>query len=148
MPSQLLGDTFDLVISTEVIEHVENPIAFLRLVNSMLSPEGVAIITTPNVDSVLARLRFLFSDRVRMMDAFGDPTHISPIFLDLLLRQYLPRSNLRLTALHSFPENGSLLTRRWVDSVGRLLSGVLPGLSNLGDNHIFVLERHGPIDYG
>jgi SAM-dependent methyltransferase len=145
-PARLLGETFDLVVATEVIEHLENPIAFLRLVSSMLAREGIAVLTTPNVDSVLARLRFLLSDRVRMMDASSDPTHISPIFLDLFLRQFLPRSALRLVARHTYPEQGFLLTRDWVEPLGRLLSRVLPGTSNVGDNHVFVLARSWPRD--
>src|SRR5688572_4658646 len=38
---EIAGRTFDLVLSTEVIEHVESPIGFLRLVRSLLRPDGV-----------------------------------------------------------------------------------------------------------
>ena len=76
--------TFDLVMAVEVIEHLEAPIGFLREVGRLLGTAGVAIVTTPNVDNVAARVKFLLTDRLRMMDLAGDPTHISPIFVDLL----------------------------------------------------------------
>ena|SRR5215472_5151437 len=48
--------SFGLVTAIEVIEHVESPIGFLRNVGRLLAPGGVAVLTTPNVDSIAARL--------------------------------------------------------------------------------------------
>src|ERR1700722_20968894 len=85
--AQAIGPaSFDLIVAVEVIEHVESPINFLRNIAQLLAPGGRAVITTPNVDSLPARLRFLFGGKIRMMDEFSDPTHISPIFSDLLRR--------------------------------------------------------------
>lgn len=39
---------FDIVIFTEVIEHVEQPFAFVECILQLLKPGGHAIITTPN----------------------------------------------------------------------------------------------------
>lgn len=131
--------TFDLVVSVEVIEHVERPTGFLREVGRLLAPGGVAIVTTPNVDNVVARMKFLLTDRLRMMDRDGDPTHISPIFIDMLPR-YLERAGLQLAAHLTFPD-GFRASRRWIERPGKLLSRILPGSANLGDNHVFVLAR-------
>jgi len=38
---------FDVVLSTEVIEHVYNPRGFLRTCNSLLKPGGTIVLTTP-----------------------------------------------------------------------------------------------------
>jgi 2-polyprenyl-3-methyl-5-hydroxy-6-metoxy-1,4-benzoquinol methylase len=143
-PGELAGQTFDLVVATEVIEHVESPIAFLRLVRSLLRPDGVAILTTPNVDNVLSRVKFLIRDEIRMMDRHGDPTHISPIFLDLLTRRLLPRAGLRIIERTPYPPSGFLVTRRWVASIGRVAARVVPGAANLGDNHVLVLAACDP----
>src|SRR5713101_3757924 len=75
---------------------MESPIGFLRNVGRLLRPEGVAVLTTPNVDNAPARVKFLLTGTVRMMDAKGEPTHISPIFQDLFVRQYLPRAGMDL----------------------------------------------------
>ena len=129
--------TFDLVVSVEVIEHMERPTGFLRQVGRLLTSGGVAIVTTPNVDNVVARIKFLLTDRIRMMDRNGDPTHISPIFIDLLPR-YLELADLQLSAHLTFPD-GFSASRRWVQGPAKLLSRILPGCANLGDNHVFVL---------
>ncbi len=39
---------FDMVIASEVLEHVEVPIQFLKLIRRHLSEEGAAVITLPN----------------------------------------------------------------------------------------------------
>ena len=40
---------FDLVVSFQVIEHLEDPTFYLTAMARMLKPEGLAIITTPNL---------------------------------------------------------------------------------------------------
>jgi hypothetical protein len=71
---------FVLVNAIEVIEHVESPIGFLRNIGRMLSLRGVAVITTPNVDSLPARLKFLLFGKIRTMDALANPLPSSLIF--------------------------------------------------------------------
>jgi 2-polyprenyl-3-methyl-5-hydroxy-6-metoxy-1,4-benzoquinol methylase len=132
--------SFDLVVAIEVIEHVESPINFLRNVAQLLAPAGAAVITTPNVDSLPARLRFLFEGKIRMMDEVSDPTHISPIFSDLLRRQFLPRAGLKLSEHLLFPPNGYQLTRKAFAWPLALAAAVFPGDSIRGDNHVFVFK--------
>lgn len=52
---------FDLVVSVEGIEHLENPHLFLREVNRILKADGWLILTTPNIVSLRSRVRFLGS---------------------------------------------------------------------------------------
>jgi 2-polyprenyl-3-methyl-5-hydroxy-6-metoxy-1,4-benzoquinol methylase len=139
--AQSIGPTvFDLIVAVEVIEHVESPINFLKNVCQLLAPGGRAVITTPNVDSLPARLRFLFGGKIRMMDEYSDPTHISPIFVNLLRRQFLPRAGLQIAEHRVFPPRGYQLTRKPFALPLALLASALAGDSVLGDNHIFVLE--------
>jgi SAM-dependent methyltransferase len=45
--TQLRGQQFDLVYSSEVIEHVRDPAAFIADLKAMLAPDGVLVLTTP-----------------------------------------------------------------------------------------------------
>ena len=143
--SELGPGTFRLVTCVEVIEHVENPIGFLRNVKRLLSPGGVAVLTTPNVDSIPARIKFLLRGTIRMMDAASEKTHITPIFWDLFTRQYLPRSELQLLEHYVYPVRGYQMTRRVLAVPMRLISLCLEGACLQGDNHVIVLgeERIG-----
>jgi 2-polyprenyl-3-methyl-5-hydroxy-6-metoxy-1,4-benzoquinol methylase len=138
--SQLGLASFGLVTAIEVIEHVESPINFLRNVGHLLNPGGVAVLTTPNVDSLPARAKFFLKGKIRTMDEHSEPTHISPVFFDLLQRQFLPRAGLRLREHFVFPPDGYQLTRKPMGWTFRLASFAFSGNALLGDNHIFVLE--------
>ena len=46
----------DIVLSTQVIEHVDDPLAFLRGVADLLTPDGVAVVSTPNRRDILTEL--------------------------------------------------------------------------------------------
>jgi len=45
---KLENDSFDIVISFEVIEHVDNPDIFLEEIKRVLKPFGLVFLTTPN----------------------------------------------------------------------------------------------------
>ena len=138
--SALGNHAYGLVTAIEVIEHVESPIGFLRNIGRMLSPGAVAILTTPNVDSLPARFKFFLAGKIRTMDEYGEPTHISPIFFDLLQRQFLPLAGLRLREHLVFPPDGFQLSRKSVAWFMSLAASMFSGESIIGDNHIFVLE--------
>ena len=138
--SKIGAASFGLVTAIEVIEHVESPIGFLRNVGQLIAPGGVAVLTTPNVDSLPARSKFLLKGKIRTMDEHGEPTHISPVFFDLLRRQFLPRAGLRLREHLVFPPDGYQLTRKPIAWTLRLASLAFPGDALLGDNHVLVLE--------
>ena len=135
---------FDLVTAVEVIEHLENPTAFLRNVGLLLKPDGTAIVSTPNVQNVAARLRFLLGGTIRAIDDKA-PEHITPVFYDLLVRQYLPRAGLRLVRYFVHPEGDFPLTaRRYFVPIFRCVRRLMNGPALTGDCIIFVLKRDQP----
>lgn len=46
--SELTGRTFDVIVATELIEHVDNAGAFLDSVHPFFRPDSILVLTTPN----------------------------------------------------------------------------------------------------
>lgn len=72
---------FDVAIGMEVIEHVENPWEYCRLLLSLVKPGGHVMITTPNPGSASSRINFLTTglfDHFSPQDYQGSG-HINPV---------------------------------------------------------------------
>lgn len=50
------SQNFDLIILNQVLEHIDDPLAFLNRIQSILSDVGVVAIAVPNLDSYLVKL--------------------------------------------------------------------------------------------
>jgi len=50
--SRFDGQSFDILYSSEVVEHVKNPAVFLKTLVRHLSPDGILILTTPNAENL------------------------------------------------------------------------------------------------
>lgn len=135
---------FDLITAVEVIEHLDGPINFLLNLRRLLAPSGFAVVTTPYLESITARVKFLLTGRLRLMDEWGDPTHTTPIFRDLLERVYLPTAGLRLIDYRLYPPDG-FVTGRPIYARGlRVVAKPLERFRLAGDNQILVLRPDPP----
>jgi 2-polyprenyl-3-methyl-5-hydroxy-6-metoxy-1,4-benzoquinol methylase len=79
-------NSLDVIVSTEVIEHLENPRAVIREFWRMLKPGGKVILTTPNQESLRSLLALLFSGHYAAFQDSCYPAHITA-----LLRKDLQR---------------------------------------------------------
>ena len=87
-PFPLADASADLVLGVEVIEHVENPRAFVRELARIVRPGGRVLITTPNQLSFLSKLTLVTRNQ---FSAFQErpglyPSHISALLEEDLLR--------------------------------------------------------------
>lgn len=81
-PTPFADRSYDIWISIEVIEHLRDPQNLIDEAHRVLRDDGVLFITTPNVDSLDQRLRYLLSGRFfwfrdKDHDNLG---HLHPIF--------------------------------------------------------------------
>jgi SAM-dependent methyltransferase len=56
LPSPGVQGLFDVITIIDVIEHVSDPVGLMRTVREHLAPNGIAVVVTPDVGSVMARL--------------------------------------------------------------------------------------------
>jgi len=56
------NQTLDWALSSQVIEHVENPLEFLKEIFDLLRPGGQALISTPNRNDILTNLLSEFNE--------------------------------------------------------------------------------------
>jgi 2-polyprenyl-3-methyl-5-hydroxy-6-metoxy-1,4-benzoquinol methylase len=131
---------FDLVTCIEVIEHIENVGKLLDLIRGTLAPRGMAVITTPIIESRRARTRALVSGKIPSFDNKSDPTHLMPILRDTLCKM-LGRRGMVIDQLHQFPPNPADTTQfqRPVRAISKLLAALPDEL--YGDNLIYFM-RH------
>jgi 2-polyprenyl-3-methyl-5-hydroxy-6-metoxy-1,4-benzoquinol methylase len=98
-----LGRSFDFVVALEIIEHLENPRAFLRGLAQCLEPGGKIFLSTPNVDNAVSNALYI---RMGHFLWFGDNDvenlgHITPLN-ERLLRQACRDAGLIVESVESF----------------------------------------------
>jgi len=131
---------YSLITAIEVIEHIENLGSFFDGIAKHLGEHGVAILTTPNIESIASRLRFLLLNQLKQFDSIGDATHLFPVVTATLPR-VIERRGLRVAAAWGYPRTGHTHTSRAaVNLLSAILRTVLPEPIP-GDNLCLLLER-------
>ena len=96
---------FKGVVSTEVIEHLENPWFFLRELYRITEPGGVVIISTPNLYNIYVRAWYLLTGRLYnfLHSAYSHIGHITPVFLWNLERMAEDKFDLETVMVNASP---------------------------------------------
>ena len=68
-------DFFDVVVSFEVLEHLQDPSNYLKEVQRVTKPGGLILMSLPNIASFISRVRLLLG--ILPPAIANDPTHVS-----------------------------------------------------------------------
>lgn len=140
--AEAIPSHFDAITAIEIIEHLENPRHFLRQCYRLLVPDGIVLLTTPSVESVPARLRFLVTGNFRSFDSnetVSEPTHITPI-QSYLFEKAAESSGFEVLQHFVFPE-GTLTNTRVLSKVLSWILIPFVGGHSFGCNHVYQLKR-------
>jgi 2-polyprenyl-3-methyl-5-hydroxy-6-metoxy-1,4-benzoquinol methylase len=75
----------DIVTAVEVIEHLENPRAFVRELVRIAKPSAIVLVTTPNQLSILSLLTLLIKRRFSSFQDSHYPAHLTALLeIDLI----------------------------------------------------------------
>lgn len=72
-------EPFDVVVSTEVIEHLENPRQMMRTLARLIRPGGTVIITTPNQESIRSYCALIVGGHFAGFLGASYPAHITAL---------------------------------------------------------------------
>jgi 2-polyprenyl-3-methyl-5-hydroxy-6-metoxy-1,4-benzoquinol methylase len=78
-PLNLDAETFDVIVSAEVIEHLENPRATVREWFRLLKPGGLLIFSTPNNESWRSILALVLQGHFVDFGDLSYPAHITAL---------------------------------------------------------------------
>ena len=86
-----IGQTYDAVTATEIIEHLENPRQFLRQCFACLKPGGKLLLSTPNLETALSKAMYVTSGVAKWYTDrdYMDYGHITPMPLWVLRKALL-----------------------------------------------------------
>jgi SAM-dependent methyltransferase len=117
---------FQLITAIEVIEHLQNIENFFRNLRRLLDADGLCLITTPNVHSLHARLRYFLTADMKQFGRIGDQTHLFPL-LGATLERLNERHGFEIVEQWGYPASGDAVgARYWVNAAVRVLRRVLP----------------------
>jgi 2-polyprenyl-3-methyl-5-hydroxy-6-metoxy-1,4-benzoquinol methylase len=113
-PAELQCHNLDLVVASEVLEHVFDPVAVLRSTHAALKPGGCVVITTPNFMTWTNRLKFLVGNFSYQHEGMFDFGHIR-WFTYAYLKSVLAESGFHIVEEKHilFPGKLSWLVWRW-----------------------------------
>lgn len=128
---------FDVVIASEVIEHLENPRHTIRELARLCCPGGHVMVTTPNNESVRSLLALACRGHFVHFDKGWYPGHITPVLRKDLTRMFaeagLQPLGFDFTRFGAFPGRP---TQTWQ----KFSFGLLKGL-RFSDNMLAVARK-------
>jgi 2-polyprenyl-3-methyl-5-hydroxy-6-metoxy-1,4-benzoquinol methylase len=97
-------NSFDAVVSIEGIEHIKRPFDFVRECARILKPDGVLILTTPNISSLRSRWRWFLTGfhnkgKYPLDETNPQPRHHINLLSYPQLRYMFHTSGLRITGV-------------------------------------------------
>lgn len=148
------NEKFDLVVAIEIIEHLHDPRHFISNCLQSLNSNGFLLLTSPNTESWLSRIRFLRDGHFLWFDEtdYHSYGHLTPIF-SWQIRQICRELGADLIKVSS--TKNSLLRKRLGDSLlGKLknksfyLSALYPFMKGRKDGEINIyLIKKPSTDY-
>ena len=137
-------ETGDIITSIEVIEHLYLPGNLFRTANSLLKEGGLFVLTTPNIESLNARVRFALTGYIPFFDLQNDPTHLMP-YSNLAISRFSDMYGFKVLDRFAFP-SGSQWNSKAFSKVTRILSLISsPFLPDKfpGDLSVYLLKKEG-----
>ena len=135
-PVQEITETYDVVSCLSVLEHVENPCEFLRMLLARVKPGGVLVVTTPNTRCIQSRL---LGKHWRMID----PPHHINLFSRTALQKMIEGNGFHVVDYQTL--STYIRPFRRIPFLRRMAFNVLR-LVGLGADHLMLVRQNNSQD--
>lgn len=148
-------NTFDKIILSEVLEHLDDDVGGLREVVRVLKPGGLVAMTVPNAgypfwwDPINRTLETLFDTHIQRGPLAGIWANHARLYERKQLRDVAEEAGLEVLAERSFTHHCMPFTHNLVYGLGKtaLEAGVLPGpMAAAADRHRFQESEGSPLN--
>lgn len=124
---------FDVILCSEVIEHIENPWAFTRNLRTLGKTGCHLILSTPNPESLLSIMCLIFKGHFVAFGPKDYPAHITPVSIYEITNMFALLNTSRCE--FSFVRNGR------IPGTGMLWHDLLPGLQGKRFSENYIVKN-------
>jgi SAM-dependent methyltransferase len=95
--SKLKTQKFDVIIFSDVLEHLYDPVGIIKSYQSVLKQDGIIVVTVPNIANIFSRIALLFGFFNYSETGVMDKTHIR-FFNKKNLKELAEESHLKIVS--------------------------------------------------
>jgi 2-polyprenyl-3-methyl-5-hydroxy-6-metoxy-1,4-benzoquinol methylase len=128
---QLKKQKFDIIMFSDVLEHLYDPVGIIKSYQSLLAKDGTIVLTVPNIANIFSRIALLFGYFNYNETGVMDKTHIR-FFNRKNLKQLSKESNLKIVS----QKYDSIIVRWFVPFIKILISNN-KGSGNILDSKLY-----------
>jgi 2-polyprenyl-3-methyl-5-hydroxy-6-metoxy-1,4-benzoquinol methylase len=142
--SDAFAERFDAICCFEVLEHIENPRLVLREIRTILKPNGMLFVSTPDASGLYSRIRFFLTGQFAMFSdsQYHSIGHITPISYWQIQKMF-EENNLKI--LEQLDYDGSRSVPRTIGDAIKIVSRILqPMLRGHVGRQVMVFACRAP----
>ena len=140
LPLPYKPNTFDLIFALEIIEHLFDTDQFLKNIYRVLKPQGILILSTPNLASLKNRLRLLTNHYPQHLEYSAQGAGHIHLYTSTTLVNQLRQHHLKIHQLTS-PNFPFPITKTWLPQpIKHLLIRLGDFFPTIG-SHLIVLAQ-------
>ncbi len=128
---KLKTQKFDVIIFSDVLEHLYDPVEIIKSYKSFLKQDGTIVVTVPNIANIFSRIALLFGYFNYSETGVMDKTHIR-FFNRKNLKQLAKESDLKIVS-----QKYDCIIVRWFVPFIKIFIAINKGSSNILDSKLY-----------
>jgi 2-polyprenyl-3-methyl-5-hydroxy-6-metoxy-1,4-benzoquinol methylase len=129
--SKLKTQKFDVIIFSDVLEHLYDPVGIIKSYQSVLKQDGIIVVTVPNIANIFSRIALLFGFFNYSETGVMDKTHIR-FFNRKNLKQLATESDLKIVS-----QKYDSIIVRWFVPLIKIFIANNKGSGNILDSKLY-----------